>query len=132
MHKRIILTAAVSGMLSVIFGAFGAHALKVLLTAPDLDVWHTAVEYQFYHTLAILFLSVLSADKSNLIRSAYYCFTCGIILFSGSLYILATREIHHVSWAAFLGPVTPAGGLLFITGWVCLFVAGLKNKYAGV
>ncbi|HXH98676.1 MAG TPA: DUF423 domain-containing protein [Sphingobacteriaceae bacterium] len=132
MQKKIILTASVFGILSVIFGAFGAHALKSFLSDVNLNVWRTAVDYQFYHTFAILFLSTLLTHKSVLINAAYYCFTSGIVLFSGSLYILSTREIHLLSWTSFIGPLTPVGGFLFIAGWICLFISALKNKYAGV
>lgn len=132
MNKRIIITAALSGMVAVISGAFGAHALKASLTEGNLNVWQTAVQYQFYHTIAILFLSTLSQTKQNLVKAAYYCFIFGIILFSGSLYLLATREIHHLSWISVLGPVTPLGGLLFIIGWMYTLLAGLKTSHARV
>ena len=132
MNKRIIITASIFGMLSVICGAFGAHALKSSLTEANLGIWQTAVQYQFFHTLAILFLSILPQTKQNLLKSAYYCFTFGIILFSGSLYLLATREIHYLSWTSVLGAVTPFGGLLFIGGWISLMLAGLKVSDARV
>jgi uncharacterized membrane protein YgdD (TMEM256/DUF423 family) len=132
MNKRIIITAAIFGMLSVISGAFGAHALKAFLTEADLSVWHTAVQYQFVHTLAILFLFILPQTKQNLVKGAYYCFTLGIVFFSGSLYLLSTRDIHHFGWVSVLGPVTPLGGVLFIGGWICLLLVGLKISDARV
>lgn len=132
MYKRIIITAAISGISAVILGAFGAHGLKAVLSSTSLDVWHTAVEYQFYHTLAILFLSPLLRDNGNrLVNAAYYAFLSGIILFSGSLYILASREVHGLAWTSFIGPITPVGGLLFIVGWACLLFAVLKRNHAG-
>jgi uncharacterized membrane protein YgdD (TMEM256/DUF423 family) len=130
MNKRIIITAAISGILAVISGAFGAHGLKALLSETDMNVWHTAVQYQFYHTLALLFLSTLPQIKQSMVKPAYYCFVSGILLFSGSLYILSTREIHHLNWTSYLGPITPLGGLLLIAGWICLLIAGLKMKHA--
>ncbi len=128
MNKRIILTASLFGALAVIFGAFGAHSLKDKLTPSELEVWRTAVDYQFYHTLALLFLASFSRFKSRLINTASYMFTLGIILFSGSLYLLSARSLTNLEWTRFLGPVTPLGGVLFILGWICLFLATLKNK----
>ena len=128
MNKQIILTASLFGVLAVIAGAFGAHALKSVLNPAQLDVWHTAVQYQFYHALALLFLSSLTRFKNNMVLTTYYLFTFGIVLFSGSLYLLACRDVLGWSWLPMVGPVTPIGGLLFIAGWVTLAIAGYKNK----
>jgi uncharacterized membrane protein YgdD (TMEM256/DUF423 family) len=128
MNKQIIVTASLFGMLAVIAGAFGAHALKPVLNATQLDVWHTAVQYQFYHVFALLFLSTFSRFKSKIINSTFYLFSLGIILFSGSLYLLACRDLLGWSWLSIMGPITPIGGLLFISGWVTLAVAGFRNK----
>ncbi|MBC8052503.1 MAG: DUF423 domain-containing protein [Sphingobacteriaceae bacterium] len=127
MNRQIIITASLMGLAAVIFGAFGAHALKSSLSSADLEVWKTAVSYQFYHTLALLFLSTFSKYRSRSIRFAYWAFTGGIFLFSGSLYLLSTRTISGVNFS-FLGPVTPIGGVLFIMGWFFLLFAALKNK----
>lgn len=128
MNKRIILTAAFFGALAVALGAFGAHGLKEVLSASDLDVWKKGVEYQFYHTLALLYLSTFARYRNKLINIAYICFTFGIVFFSGSLYILSTRGITHLNIVSFVGPITPIGGLLFIFGWIMLFFAALKDK----
>ena len=128
MSKQIIITAAVFGMLAVIAGAFGAHGLKAYLTPQQLDVWHTAVQYQFYHVFALLFLSTFTRFKSSLITASYYLFTFGIIFFSGSLYFLACADVLKWSWLSIMGPITPLGGLLFIIGWITLGLAALKNK----
>ena|ERR1700712_1943533 len=128
MNKQIILTASLFGVLAVIAGAFGAHALQAVLSTKQLDVWHTAVQYQFYHVFALLFLSLLTRFKNNMVLTTYYLFTFGIILFSGSLYLLACRDLLGWSWLPMVGPVTPVGGLLFIAGWVTLAIAGYKNK----
>lgn len=128
MNKQIILTAAFFGLLAVIAGAFGAHALQSVLNPKQLEVWHTAVQYQFYHVFALLFLATLTRFKNNMVLTTYYLFTFGIILFSGSLYLLACRDLLGWSWIHFFGPVTPIGGLLFIIGWVTLAIAGYKNK----
>lgn len=127
MNKQIIVTAAIYGLLAVVTGAFGAHALKNKLDASQLEVWHTAVQYQFYHVFAILFLSTLNPQGNNLLEWSYYFFSFGIVLFSGSLYLLATRDLLGTSWIKFLGPITPLGGLLFILGWVTLGLGALKK-----
>lgn len=128
MNKRIIITASIFGLIAVVLGAFGAHSLKDRLNASELEIWKTAVSYQFYHTLALLFLSTFSRFKSRLINVSSWSFTGGILFFSGSLYLLATRGILHLGNVAFLGPLTPLGGLLFIIGWVALLLAAIKNK----
>jgi uncharacterized membrane protein YgdD (TMEM256/DUF423 family) len=128
MNKRIILTAAFFGALAVVFGAFGAHSLKALIDDYALGIWGKGVDYQFYHVFALLFLSTFGRFRNKLVDWSYYCFTAGIVLFSGSLYLLATREILQLSFVNFLGPITPIGGLFFIAGWVLLFLAALRHK----
>ncbi len=127
MNKKIILTAALLGMIAVIFGAFGAHTLKNELTANELSTWDKGVTYQFYHTIALLYLSTFARYKNNLINIAYFCFLGGILFFSGSLYLLATRSLTGIDFSQ-LGIITPIGGLLFILGWLMLFLAALKDK----
>lgn len=128
MNKRVIIIASVFGILAVILGAFGAHVLKKLINPSDLQVWHTAVEYQFYHTLALLFLSTFSRFRSRAINAASWFFTFGIILFSGSLYLLSIKDILNISHISVIGSLTPFGGLLLILGWLSLLVATIKNK----
>jgi uncharacterized membrane protein YgdD (TMEM256/DUF423 family) len=128
MNKRTILvTASVFGMLGVITGAFGAHALQARLTPHQLEIWHTGVQYQFYHAFALLFLSTLNRPQSNLVRTSYYFFTVGIIFFSGSLYILACADLLG-NWTHASGPITPLGGLMFICGWLTMAIAAYRNK----
>lgn len=106
-----IRLAAISGFLAVALGAFGAHALKPLLEQHQrVDTWETAVLYQIFHSLALLFL----ASRSPVPKGAVVCFIVGICLFSGSLYILA---VSNVRW---LGAITPLGGVGFLIGWVWL------------
>ena len=128
MNRQIIITASILGMLGVISGAFAAHGLKGLLTAQQLEVWHTAVQYQFYHVFALLFLSTFTRFKNSLVRVTYYLFTLGIVFFSGSLYLLACRDLLGWSWSSIMGPITPLGGLLFIAGWIILGLAAFRNK----
>jgi len=127
MNKRIILTGTLFGLLGVVLGAFGAHGLEGKISDASLDNYKTAVSYQFYHTFAILYLSTFSRAKNGLINFSFFAFTVGILLFSGSLYLLSTREITHFS-SSILGPVTPLGGLCFILGWISLFVATIRHK----
>lgn len=128
MNKRIILTAAFFGMIAFVLGAFGAHGLSGRISDQSLDNWHTAVNYQFYHTLALLFLATFSRAKNILINLSYIAFTIGIFFFSGSLYLLSTRELTGISATHILGPITPLGGLAFILGWASLFLATLKGR----
>ena len=128
MNKRIIIFASVFGILAVIFGAFGAHSLKKLISADELATWNTAVQYQFYHTLALLFLATFSRFPSKAINAASWFFTFGIVFFSGSLYLLSTKAILHLNSVSLLGPLTPIGGLFFILGWISLLVATIKNR----
>ncbi|MCY1526291.1 hypothetical protein D9M68_613000 [compost metagenome] len=128
MNKRIILTAAFFGALAVVLGAFGAHGLRKMVSAESHLIWQKAVEYQFYHTFALLYLSTFARYKNKLIQLSYLFFAAGIILFSGSLYLLALREVYTGAFASILGPVTPVGGVFFIAGWVSLFLAALRDK----
>ena len=128
MNRRIILTASFFGAVAVILGAFGAHSLKNVLSADQLARWTKGIEYQFYHTFALLFLSTFGRFRTKLVDFAYYSFTVGILFFSGSLYLLATRGILNLNWVNVIGPITPLGGLLLVTGWIFLFFAALKNR----
>jgi len=128
MNRRIILTASFFGAVAVILGAFGAHSLKNILSVDALAIWTKGIEYQFYHTFALLFLSTFARFRTKLVDLSYFCFTLGIVFFSGSLYLLATREITQLQWVNVVGPITPLGGLLLVAGWVLLFFAALRNR----
>lgn len=120
--KNTLSIASISGLFCVVLGAFGAHALKPLLSPQMLTVYETGVRYQFYHTLAIILIVVLNQfNKSKKLVIASYFFFAGIFLFSGSLYLLALTSIHQSPWT-WLGPITPLGGLCFILGWIGLFL----------
>jgi uncharacterized membrane protein YgdD (TMEM256/DUF423 family) len=127
MNKNIIITAAVFGMLAVIAGAFGAHGLSPHLDQKQLNIWHTAVEYQFYHTFALLFLSTFAHSKNKLITASYYFFTVGIIFFSGSLYIVACEDYLKLDLPKAIFIITPVGGLCFILGWLMLLLGAFKK-----
>ncbi len=126
--KKNILFAAVFGGLAVVLGAFAAHGLKEKLEPTSLAVFETAVKYQFYHAFALLLLVALGSYlQERFAKYAATCFIIGIVLFSGSLYLLSTSSITGFS-AQWLGPITPLGGLFFISGWVCFGLAAVKNK----
>jgi uncharacterized membrane protein YgdD (TMEM256/DUF423 family) len=116
--------------LGVIIGAFAAHGLKPLLSLKEFNNFETAVKYQFYHAFALLVLGLLGAhfpkgDKS--FKLAGFLFFIGIILFSGSLYLLSTQSILKIS-IPFLGPITPIGGVLLILGWALSIFGVLKSR----
>jgi uncharacterized membrane protein YgdD (TMEM256/DUF423 family) len=123
-YKKILLAASVLGGLAVIFGAFGAHALKNIVTERGLQVYQTGISYHFYHTLALLGLAAWAKndiDPSVWLGRAASCFLIGILLFSGSLYLITLKEVLGLdNWMFLIGPATPVGGLFFIMGWGCL------------
>lgn len=124
MHKGFIKTAAILGALSVAFGAFAAHTLKQSISAYALEIFETAVKYQFYHVFALLAVAILYKQFPNkfLIWSGRL-FIAGIILFSGSLYILTAIKAAEQPGYNWVGAITPVGGLCFILGWILLFPA---------
>lgn len=128
MNKQIILVASSFGVLAVILGAFGAHGLVGKVEASQLETWKTANQYHFYHTLALLFLSTFSRAKNASIRVSFVAFVLGILLFSGSLYLLSVRQLIGIQGLGVLGPITPLGGLCFIIGWIGLFIAAVRNR----
>lgn len=128
MRKTIFRIASFSAMTAVALGAFGAHGLKSLVEPEQLDTFQIGVRYQFYHSFALLAIAVLlHIRKTSLLVYAAWFFTAGIVLFSGSLYLLAIRF-----WAGFegawLGPITPVGGLMFIIGWILLFSSTFQDN----
>jgi uncharacterized membrane protein YgdD (TMEM256/DUF423 family) len=119
--RTFLWVGALAGFIGVALGAFGAHGLRMRLSAEMLTVFETGVRYQMYHALAILIVALAAVRLDGwLIRSAGWLFTAGIVLFSGSLYALA------LSGVTVLGAVTPLGGLAFLAGWAALVIAALK------
>lgn len=122
MSKIILLIGSALMALAVALGAFGAHGLKSQLSETMLQTFKTGVEYHFYHALGLLLIGVLAISMpSTLLKWSAICLSAGIILFSGSLYVLS---VSGIKW---LGAITPIGGVSFITGWILLFVAVLKG-----
>ena len=119
--KLHIIIGSFFCLTTVVLGAFGAHALKDILDNYGQSIYDKAVFYQLFHGLGILFVSLLNGFINDLNLSVViYCFSIGIFLFSGSLYILA------ISKAKWLGMITPIGGLFFILGWIILILKLLK------
>jgi len=128
MYKPALVAGALFAALAVIFGAFGAHALKAILPPDQLLVFETGVRYQFYHSFALLITGILYASfPFKPIRLAYSFFITGIVLFSGSLYAMTLLSTSGTSLGP-IGIVTPIGGLFFIAGWIMLFLGIIKKK----
>ena len=119
MDKKTISTAALLGMIAIILGAFGAHALKKVLSIEQLATFETGVRYQMYHALFLLFIGLIPNLTSKAKNTIYNLVLSGVILFSGSIYLLATNGLTPIDFR-FIGPVTPIGGLLLISAWTVL------------
>jgi len=129
MHKGFLLIGAISGALAVVLGAFGSHSLRNKVNNNDLQIFETAVRYQFFHVFALIAVGILFKFMPGgaLIWSGRL-FLVGSIIFSGSLYaLIATRAAGslHYNW---LGAITPVGGTFLIAGWVCLALACANYK----
>lgn len=127
MHKFFLQVAALVGAISVAFGAFGAHALKKMVSDVAVNIFETGVRYQFYHVFALAIVGILYRDFSNKwMLWAGNLFIIGILLFSGSLYVLTYFKATVKPNFDWIGAITPFGGLAFIAGWVCLLIGLFK------
>ena len=118
MDKNFLLIGSVAAFLAVAIGAFGAHGLRSRLSPDMLAVFETGVRYHMYHALALLVTALVMGRMGGaLVVCAGWSFTVGIVLFSGSLYLLALTGV------TILGAITPIGGLAFLAGWACLAIA---------
>ena len=124
MTNRVLILAAGNGFLVVLLGAFGAHGLEAMLSPERLETWQTGVQYHMFHTLALFGTGLLINAKTatRIFYGSAQLFLAGILLFSGSLYLLALTGI---SW---LGMITPAGGLAFLGGWALLAIGLWKQS----
>ncbi len=121
MHRFFLITGSLLGALSVALGAFGAHSLKKIVSPEAVATFETGVRYQFYHTFALLLIAVLYEKFTNKwLVWAGNSFLAGIILFSGSLYLLALLNASSNVGLRKIGIITPFGGLFFIVGWLFL------------
>lgn len=119
MDKKTISTAALLGMIAIILGAFGAHALKKVLSIEQLVTFETGVRYQMYHALFLLFIGLIPNLTSKTKNIIYTLVLSGVLLFSGSIYLLATNDLTPIDFRV-IGFVTPIGGVLLISAWAVL------------
>ena len=127
MDKRILLVAAILGVTAIILGAFGAHALKKVLSVEQLATFEVGVRYQMYHALFLLFLATNSKIQEKTKKGILILTIFGVIFFSGSIYFLATNDLTSFDFKS-IGLITPIGGLLLIVAWGWLLIDLLKNK----
>jgi uncharacterized membrane protein YgdD (TMEM256/DUF423 family) len=126
MNKKIISTGAIFGMLAIILGAFGAHALKKVLSIEELTTFETGVKYQMYHALFLLFIGLSDLSEKTK-KTIYFLVVNGVIFFSGSIYLLATNSLTPFDFKI-IGFVTPIGGLLLISAWGVLLLNYFNKK----
>lgn len=128
-RKRFFAVGGFFALLAVIFGALGAHWLKENISLVQLQNFETAVRYQMFHGLALLIMGTLSSRvKGSLFMLAFHAFWIGVLFFSGSIYLLSTREITGI-YLPWLGPVTPIGGVVMMIGWI-LFISSVMKTNA--
>jgi len=123
--KNYLVLTAILGILTIILGAFGSHALASKLSAESLKSFETAVQYQFFHVIVLLFVNTYSKFSDKIKKNASLLFFLGILFFSGSIYLITIGGIP----AKTIWFVTPLGGLLMIAGWSYLLITFLKNKF---
>jgi len=120
-----VVAGAILGFTGVIAGAVGAHALEQTLTPDQLRSFETAVRYQMYHALLLLLLSVFVKENGNkLLKTSVFCAITGVLLFSGSIYLLVLSKVP-------VGIITPIGGIFLIIAWFSLFIWGLSSRIPG-
>lgn len=127
MDKKIISTGAVLGMIAIILGAFGAHALKKVLSMEELSTFETGVRYQMYHALFLMLIGIINELSQKAKKIIYNLVVFGVLLFSGSIYLLATNSLTSFDFKV-IGFITPIGGLLLILAWGVLLFHTLMKK----
>jgi uncharacterized membrane protein YgdD (TMEM256/DUF423 family) len=128
MQKLFLIIGALLSGLSVALGAFGAHGLKKIATPETVAIYQTGVQYQMYHAIALLIVGILSERIfSSFIHYAGFFFLGGIVLFSGSLYLIVSMQTMNKEVPTAIGILTPVGGLLFILGWALLLIGIIKK-----
>jgi uncharacterized membrane protein YgdD (TMEM256/DUF423 family) len=127
MNKKLVTTAAILGIIAIVLGAFGAHALKKLLSVEELATFETGVRYQMYHALFLLCLGSIISISEKAKKTIHVLVISGVVLFSGSIYALATNNLTSFDFKV-IGFVTPIGGALLIAAWAVLFYQNSKKK----
>lgn len=127
MERKILASGAAMGAIAIILGAFGAHALKSVLQPEQLVTFETGVRYQMYNALFLIMLSLLPLSSDKIRKTIWLLVVTGVILFSGSIYLLATDSLNSFDFKI-IGFITPIGGLFIIVGWCMLLFAKLSRK----
>lgn len=127
--KKLIIIGSILGASAVVLGAFGAHALRSILTEPQLESYQTGVHYQIIHAIVIIIIGIIyHLTKNRSFLTAANLMFAGVMLFSFSIYLLSLREYLGMPQLSFLGPVTPIGGTLMIFAWILVLINALKLK----
>jgi uncharacterized membrane protein YgdD (TMEM256/DUF423 family) len=127
MHKIFLIIGTLLAGLAVALGAFGAHGLKKLVDPETLGIYQTGVQYQMYHALALLAIGILTMRADNsFFHYAGIFFIAGVVLFSGSLYLIASLKAMDKTVSAGVGIMTPVGGLMFLIGWILLLIGVVR------
>ena len=127
MNRNLLITGAIFGLIAIILGAFAAHGLKPLITAQDIMTFETGVKYQMYSGLFLLFLGSAAVISEKVKKTCLYLTTLGVILFSGSIFLLATNSLTSFDFRVF-GFITPIGGTMMISAWIVLLISFFKLK----
>ena len=127
MNKIILVTASILGMFAIILGAFASHGLRGLISVDLLQTFETGVRYQMYHAILLLFIGSTSLFNLKTKQLLFYLIVIGVLLFSGSIYGLATNELTTFNFKT-IGFVTPIGGMLLILSWGIMLLKFLKIK----
>tara|TARA_R100000935_G_scaffold15007_1_gene29824 strand:- start:76 stop:465 length:390 start_codon:yes stop_codon:yes gene_type:complete len=127
MDRKYYIAGILFGLIGILIGAFGAHGLKPLLTTEALTTLETGVKYQMYHALLLILLGILVHNGQQFPKALFYLLIIGLILFSGSIYLLASNELTTIDFRA-LGLATPLGGSLLIISWAWLLVHFITLK----
>lgn len=125
MNKKLFITGTLFGLIAIILGAFAAHGLKAVLTVEDMATFETGVKYQMYHGLFLLILGGLPTIPQKTKNSCFYLTTLGVILFSGSIYLLGTNALTSFDFTV-IALATPIGGILMIASWIVLLLCFIK------
>ena len=127
MDRKIFLLACVTGGLGIVLGAFASHGLKPLLNTLAFESFNTGIRYQMYHSFLLFFIGLTTALKSSQKSILLKLILTGLVLFSGSIYVLATNDLTSFNFKV-IGFITPVGGLILITSWLLLFIYFFKKK----
>ncbi|MBE2247784.1 MAG: DUF423 domain-containing protein [Candidatus Competibacteraceae bacterium] len=128
MKRRFLIAGVWMALVATLFGALGAHAFKHHITAEQWSSFQTGIQYQFIHSLALIITGILYAHwPDKFVLWSGYLFLSGVLMFSGSIYLLATRDIIGYNYS-FIGPITPLGGLMLMAGWISLLISLFRMK----